>query len=38
MKEQKINETSLFTNRLPQTHAQDIADRSAVGAPLPMSR
>ena len=38
MKEQEIKGTSLFTNRLPQTHAQDIADRSAVGAPLPMCR
>jgi hypothetical protein len=34
MKEQEIKEASIFTKGLPQTHAQGVADRIAVGKAL----
>ena len=34
MKEQEFNGAALFTNRLPQTHAQAVADRIAAGKEL----
>ena len=34
MKEQEIKEASIFTKGLPQTHAQGMADRIAVGKSL----